>query len=53
MDDGYVGDDDYVRMLVLLATIMVIMIMARNRDDREWYARLTALVKKPVLGITW
>ena len=27
MDDGYVGDDDYVRMLVLLATSMVIMIV--------------------------
>ena len=27
MADGYVGDDDYVRMLVLLATSMVIMIV--------------------------
>ena len=27
MDDGYVGADDYVRMLVLLATSMVIMIV--------------------------
>ena len=27
MDDGYVGDDDYVRMLVLLATSMVMMMV--------------------------
>ena len=26
MDDCYVGDDDYVRMLVLLATSMVMMV---------------------------
>ena len=27
MDDGYVGDDDYVRTLVLLATSMAVMMI--------------------------
>ena len=33
MADGYVGDDDYVRMLVLLATSMVIMIVRGQSED--------------------